>query len=113
MEPPVPEFAEREFFRKEWGPGANDGEEFLVGGGLTVDLDTMEKVLGTASTVQRWREDHPDAVGTERDYLRVVRREIERLLHEAGVEKGKEVVRASLTGVLLMVKKEKEKMDYS
>ncbi len=65
----------------------------------------MERILGTMSPVQRWREAHPDAVGTERDVIRVMRREIERLLHEAGVEEGKEVVKGSLRGVLLMVKK--------
>jgi len=35
-----------------------------------------------------------------------MRKEIERPLHEAGVEKGKEVVKGSLKGVLLMVKKQ-------
>jgi hypothetical protein len=34
-----------------------------------------------------------------------MRREIERLSQEAGVEKGKGVLKGSLTGVLLMVKK--------
>ena len=36
---------------------------------------------------------------------RIIGRVIERLLHEAGVEKGKEVVKVSLRGVLLIVKK--------
>lgn len=103
LAPPVPDFDEAALFRKEWGP--DNSEEFFVGGGLTVDLDTMEKILGTASPVQRWREAHPDAVGTERDIIRIMRMEIERLLHEAGVEKGKEVVKGSLRGVLLIVKK--------
>ena len=76
-----------------------------MGGGLTTDLDRMERVMGTASPVQRWRDAHPDAVGTERDVIRIMRREIERLLQEAGVEKGKEVIKGNLTGVLLMVKK--------
>jgi trans-aconitate 3-methyltransferase len=100
---PVADFDEATFFRKEWGPG--DSEEFYEGGGLTVDMDKTERVLSTASPVQRWREAHPDAVGTERDLVRVIRREIERLLHEAGVEKGKEEIKGSLKGVLLMVKK--------
>ena len=103
LSPPIADFDEITFFRKEWGP--NDSEEFLIGGGLTVNMDTMEKVLGTGSPVQRWREAHPDAVGTERDVVRVMRREMERLLHEAGVEKGKEIVKGNLRAVLLMVKK--------
>ena len=101
--PPVTDFDETAFFRKEWGP--ENSEEFFAGGGLTADLDTTERILSTASPVQRWREAHPNAVGTEQDVVRVMKREIERLLHEAGVEKGKEVVKGSVSGVLLMVKK--------
>jgi len=103
LAPPVADFDEAAFFRKEWGP--DNGEEFFVGGGLTADLDTMERILGTMSPVQRWREAHPDAVGSERDVARIMRRKIERLLHEAGVEKGKEVLKGNLKGVLIMVKK--------
>jgi hypothetical protein len=68
-------------------------------------MDTMEKIFSTASPVQRWRDAHPDAVGTDRDIVKIMRSEIERLLHEVGVEKGKELIKGSLTGVLLMVKK--------
>ncbi|KAF2100189.1 methyltransferase domain-containing protein [Rhizodiscina lignyota] len=98
---PVQEFDEDTFVRKEWAPGG----EFLVGSERMVDMETLEKVLGTASPITRWREAHPDAVGTENDVTRLLRREIEKLLHEAGAEKGKEMVRGSVKGVLLMVKK--------
>ena len=104
LTPPVADFDETTFFRKECGPD-NSNEEFFVGGTLTADLDTMEKVLSTMSTVQRWREAHPDAIGTEGDVARMMRRAIERLLHEAGVEEGKEVIKGSLRGVLLMIKR--------
>jgi hypothetical protein len=100
---PVADFDEATFFRKEWGPGNSD--EFFVGGKTVTDLDTFEKFMSTVSPVLRWREANPDAVGTERDIVKVIRREFERLLHEAGVEKGKEVNRGSIEGVLLMVKK--------
>jgi SAM-dependent methyltransferase len=103
---PVPEFDEASFFRKVWDQdgGVDSAGEFFMGQ-QSVDMDTMEKIVGTASPVTRWREAHPDAVGTERDVVRIFRREVERLLHEAGVEKGKERVEASVTGVLLIVKK--------
>ena len=102
---PVPDFDESTFYRKEWKDGVCvEGDEFLTGQ-PTVDLETLEKALGTSSTVTRWREAHPDAVGTERDVVRMMRREIERLLHEAGVERGKEMVKGGVAGVLLMVKK--------
>ena len=55
---------------------------------LMADLDMLEKVMGT-SPIQRWHEAHPDAVGIEHDVIRRMRREIEQLLHEVGVEKGK------------------------
>ncbi|KAF2817305.1 S-adenosyl-L-methionine-dependent methyltransferase [Mytilinidion resinicola] len=103
LETPVPAFDETTFFRREWAPEKD--EEFFAGGGQPVSLDMMERVMGTISPIHRWRDAHPDAVGTERDILRIMRRDIERLLHEAGVEKGKEVVQASLNGVLLMIKK--------
>lgn len=104
VEPPVPAFDESALFRKEWGTEDND-ESFYEMKQVTLNLDTLEKMLGTSSPVTRWREAHPEAVGTEEDVIRRLRREIERLLHEAGVEKGKEMVRGGEAGVLLMVKK--------
>ncbi|KKZ63655.1 hypothetical protein EMCG_00249 [[Emmonsia] crescens] len=101
----VSEFDEGSFFRKVWDGGDDDGR-FLMSQ-MSVDLDTLEKMVGTGSPVTRWREAHPDAVGTERDVVRVFRKEVERLLHEAGVEKGKEMVEGSQAGVLLIVKKKK------
>ena len=97
---PVPEFDESTFFRKDW----DVAETFFVGQ-PEVDLDTFEKMMGTGSPTTRWRQAYPDAVGTERDVVRMLRREIERLLHEAGVEKGKETVKGAMQGALLMVKK--------
>jgi trans-aconitate 3-methyltransferase len=103
---PVPGFDEATFLRKEWGMGGKSepGDQFYAVQ-QPADLDTLEKVLGTASPVTRWREAHPNLVGTERDVVRMVRREIESLLHEAGVEKGKEILKGGVAGVLLMVKK--------
>lgn len=103
VDPRVPDFDESTLFRKEWGTEDND-VSFYEGGQVTLDLDTMEKMLGTSSPVTRWREAHPEAVGTEKDVIRRIRRVVERLLHEAGVEKGKELVRGGEGGVLIMVK---------
>ncbi|KAK7747379.1 hypothetical protein SLS53_001633 [Cytospora paraplurivora] len=93
VEPRVPDFDESALFRKEWGTEDND-VSFYEGGQVTLDLDTMEKMLGTSSPVTRWREAHPEAVGTEKDVIRRIRRVVENLLHEAGVEKGKELTTA-------------------
>ncbi|EOO00131.1 putative methyltransferase domain-containing protein [Phaeoacremonium minimum UCRPA7] len=104
---PVPEFDESTFFRKEWNKGGDlpEGEEFFMGD-RTVDLDQLEKALSTASPVTRWREAHPEAVGTEQDILRLLRRQIEKLLREAGVDPGTEIVKGGFAGVLLMIKKQ-------
>lgn len=97
---PVSEFDESTSFRKDW----DVRENFFVGL-PEADLDTFEKMMGVGSATTRWRQAHPDAVGTEKDVIRMLRREIERLLHEAGVEEGKEMVKGTVKGVLLVVKK--------
>ena len=103
---PVAEFDETTFVRKEWNKGGDcaENEEFFMGA-QTLTLDMLEKALGTGSPITRWRQAHPDAVGTEQDIVRILRWEIERLLHEAGVEPGKELIKGGVAGVLLMVKK--------
>ena len=101
LDPPVPEFDEAAFWRKDW----EAGEDFFVGE-QEVGLGTFGKMMGTASAVTRWREAHPDAVGEE-DVVRILRRDLERVLHEAGVKTGEEKLRGSVQGALLVVKKKK------
>jgi hypothetical protein len=93
-------FDQTTFRRVDWDPAT----PFFVGE-PEVDLDTLEKMLGTGSAETRWRQAHPDDVGTERDVVRIMRREIERLLHEAGVEKGQERVKGTSHGAILFIKK--------
>ncbi|ETI28386.1 hypothetical protein G647_00835 [Cladophialophora carrionii CBS 160.54] len=95
-------FDKATFRRVDWDPAT----PFFVGE-PEADLDTFESMLGTGSAETRWRQAHPELVGTERDVVRMLRREIERLLHEAGVEKGKERVKGTANGALLFVKKKK------
>lgn len=97
---PVPEFDEKTFFRKDWEP-----DEPFVAGEQEGNLDMFELAMGTGSAITRWRQAHPDDVGTERDVVRILRREIEKLLEEAGVEKGKEKLRGVVQGTVLIVKK--------
>jgi hypothetical protein len=107
-ERPVAGFDQGSFVRTEWGTeteGALPGDEFFAIGSPEVDLGKLEALLGTASPVVRWREANKELVGTERDVVQLMRREIERLLHEAGVEKGKEKVKGAGYGALLVVKK--------
>ena len=109
IEHPVSDFDKDSFIRREWNTDGNytTTEQFFVGGLQTLTLDMLEKLLETGSPITRWREAHQDLVGTERDIVRVLRREVERLLHEAGVDPGKEFVTGALSGALLMLKKKR------
>jgi SAM-dependent methyltransferase len=106
LNPNVSEFNEGAFFRKDWTSGGSsaDGEEFFAGQ-QTTDLKKIEKMLSTSSPVTRWRQAHPDAVGTEQDVVKMLVNKIKRLLHEAGVEEGQEVLKGDVAVVMLMVKK--------
>ncbi|KAK4059156.1 hypothetical protein Trihar35433_11153 [Trichoderma harzianum] len=97
---PVEAFDKETFVRKDWPAG----EKFVVGES-EVDLDTFEKIIGSGSPPTRWRQAHPEAVGTENDVVRILRRKIERVLRESGVEEGKERMRGTIHGVMLFVKK--------
>ncbi|KAL6233075.1 hypothetical protein BDW75DRAFT_232298 [Aspergillus navahoensis] len=88
VESAVEGFDEKMFFSRDWD----------------IDMDVFEQILGTMSPVTRWRADRPDATG-EKDVVRAFRRDIERLLREAGVEEGNEKVKRSAQGILLIVKK--------
>ncbi|KAJ6101942.1 hypothetical protein N7486_004369 [Penicillium sp. IBT 16267x] len=103
MDEPLAAFDKESFLHREWGvdEGFFDREPVLT-------LDHVEKMMGVGSPVTRWREANPGAVGTEKDVIRVCRRAVEKLLHEAGVEEGKEVIRGGSMGVLLIVKKRKD-----
>ncbi|KAF4462629.1 trans-aconitate 3-methyltransferase [Fusarium albosuccineum] len=108
LESPVADFDQASFTRKEWrtGPGSETG--FFAETDQPFNFDIMELALGTASPVTRWREAHPEAVGTEDDVIRIVRRKIEKIFEEAGVKKGEELLKGDVNGVLLLVRK---KMD--
>lgn len=98
------------FFRKEWGTPSQDDakatdQEIGIASQQAINLDTLEAVIGTASPVTRWRQAHPDQAGTEKDVVKMIRGQIARLLHEAGVPPGEERVKVRVTGVLLMVKR--------
>lgn len=113
VSPPVEDaFPKSLFKRKTFGLDADEAEgqiegEELHGGPADqwLDMDTVEKMFATVSPVARWREAHPDKVGTEEDVVKKIRNSMEKGLREVGVEKGKERVRAGGDGVLLMLKK--------
>jgi trans-aconitate 3-methyltransferase len=100
LKEPITAFDKGSFFRREW----QINETFYVGP-PEVDLDTFEKMVAVGSAETRWRQAHPDDVGTERDIIKILRKKIEHLLHEAGVKPGEERLKGVIPGVLLVVKK--------
>ncbi|QDS69501.1 hypothetical protein FKW77_006916 [Venturia effusa] len=102
LEVPEEVFDEKTLFRKEWDWTEDDGVDSEK---PPITMGMVEKLLETASPVTRWKEAHPELVGTEKDAVKVIIAEIKRLLHEVGVEEGKEFIKGVLGGVLLVVKK--------
>ncbi|KAK5996232.1 Trans-aconitate 3-methyltransferase [Cladobotryum mycophilum] len=100
LDQPIPAFDQNSFVRKDW-----DVDDHFVIGEREIDMDTLEKMLATGSVQTRWYQAHPGIVGTEGDALKILRREIERLLQETGVEKGKEMFKRAVWGTMLSVKK--------
>jgi len=89
-------FPEAEFVRKEWNVGGEVevGERFFVGHEV-VSLEDFAKVCATSSMVTRWREAHPDLVGTKSDVVSLTVRELQEALGQEWFEGG------TATGLLL------------
>ncbi|XXH00892.1 hypothetical protein Hte_007243 [Hypoxylon texense] len=105
LDVPVEEFDKASFVRKEWNKRREGAENEDLGTGRTVTPEEFERLTETNSTVTRWREAHPDKVGTAEDVAKRMRKRIESLLREAGVKPGEEALRGEVAIVLLMVKK--------
>jgi hypothetical protein len=99
VDPPVTSFSESTFQRVEWNRDGEvkPGESFLIGSEVT--LDKLGEQLGTASMVTRWREAHPELVGTASD---CVAQTISALREAMG---GKETLVKGCGTVLLLFKK--------
>lgn len=97
---PVAEFDKADFWRKDW----DENEKFFVGD-TSVDMDMLEKMIATGSPQTRWAQANPQDVGTDRDIVKILRKKVERLLHEAGVKEGEERLQGAVHGVLLIFKK--------
>jgi len=102
VEPVVGGFDDSSLFRKEWDVST---EQFFVGSEVPFTTEMFEKMWATSSPVTRWRQAHPGAEGTEEDVVRIMRREVERLLAEVGVGESEAVLKGASAGVVLMVKK--------
>ncbi|KAF7928502.1 uncharacterized protein EAE98_005558 [Botrytis deweyae] len=75
-----------------------ESDDFFFGG-REVTLKQAEKSLETASMVTRWREAHPEAVGTEKDVLKMHMRELRKAMGE------NESMRTGSSTTIILVKK--------
>ena len=75
------EFPQEGFVRREWNVGGKvePGENFFVGNEV-VSLEDFARGVSTASMVTRWREAHPELVGTEEDVIAVTVKELRQAL---------------------------------
>ena len=78
-------------------------------------LAQLEKILGMATPVVRWRAAHPDLCNTEEDIVKKTIRQMEKALREVGADVDGPVWDGSVRGVLLMFKKKgnQEGLDVS
>lgn len=109
VSPMVSGFERESILRKTWGTEGNsdveyEAEELLLDGQKWIGMDTFEVMMGTGSPITRWREANPEKTGEE-DVVRVMRREVERLLKDAGVAEQDLAVKAKMNGVLIIVKR--------
>jgi trans-aconitate 3-methyltransferase len=74
-------FPREKFVRKEWDVNGEVGvgEKFFRGHEV-VSLEQFAAGCGTASMVTRWREAHPELVGTGEDIVSVTVRELREAL---------------------------------
>ena len=100
VSPPVTQFPESLFVRKEWDrDGVLSNGKAFFGAGREFTADEAERSLATSSMVTRWRAANPDLAGTEKDVVRQFGNEIQEALGET-----KTVITGSSTVILLFKK---------
>ena len=100
--PPIAVFPESKFVKHEYDrEGVLSNGESFFGGGSLANLGQVEKGLATASMVTRWRAAHPDLVGTDKDVVTKVVRDLRDALGG-----DVEVLRGSGTAILLFKRAE-------
>lgn len=105
VKPPVSGFEETNgnFKRVEWNKDGKvePGKDFL--GGRNVTPAEIEMGFSTASTVTRWREANPDIANTDKDPVKVLVKEVVRILGSADVK-----IHAGASTALLLLKRIKD-----
>ena len=91
--PPIDERLDSGFTRLYWDRDGklSDYEHFFLGV-LSITIEKMQKMMSTGSMVTRWREAHPQLVGTEQDVVAKMAKEMRDLLGEGEVVIGSSCV---------------------
>ena len=86
-------FPKENYQRFDWDRGnvLSDGKDFF-GGAYEFPLDVFKYALATVSAVTRWREEHPELVGTERDCVEEMLAHLKQLLGELKLRGGSATV---------------------
>ncbi|OJJ47323.1 hypothetical protein ASPZODRAFT_132318 [Penicilliopsis zonata CBS 506.65] len=81
VEPVVSAFKESDFVRREWDRDGilTNGQDYAFGSDET-SISRLERGLGTASMVTRWREAHPELANTDQDCVAVTMRQVREAL---------------------------------
>jgi trans-aconitate 3-methyltransferase len=99
-------FDEAAFFRKDWdrngkpsAPPLEDGTPGPFAFATEVSLEQVEKALGSASAIVRWREAHPDEANTPEDPVHLTLAKVRTLV------KGKETMVIAPSCSMLLMRK--------
>jgi hypothetical protein len=97
-------FSLQRFVRREWNRNGNleAGEENFFGGSEETTLKELRDGLGTASMVTRWREAHPELVGTHADCVELTIRKIAEQMGADGLGLDSIKIRAGHATTLLL-----------
>lgn len=101
-------FLASEFVRMEWDRDGilSDGREFFGGEIRKVTVAELASGLDTASMVTRWREAHPELVGTDKDCVREAMNEVRTALGKSSVVGNEDVsIKVGSGTVLLLFKR--------
>ena len=105
VRPPVAGFsgAGDSFQRIEWNRDGQvePGKNFL--GGVEATPAQIERALGTASMVTRWREAHPDVANTDNDPVKAMANQLIKIMGSAEVK-----IKTGASTALLLLKRTEE-----
>lgn len=90
---------------RRWNSNDATGDDQKLFDGIAAKewpMPAVEAMLGTSSPVVRWREAHPDLVGTDKDCVKVLIKQICEIL---GVEEDRATLRGGVAISLFCVKK--------